>query len=420
MKFKRSRVIRLALGAALLPIALTSVVQTSAQATDPNDTIGVSKTSIQLATLISNSGPGAGLLSGLGYGSSAYVAYINSMGGIYGRKLVMTTFDDAFSPTTAQTHCARIIPSYFLITGGQSLGDTGCIAAVKSSGIPYVQYGLNPQWPTLPNYFGPGAGPYGMYPNVEAQMLHKNFPNVTKVADFYENTPSNAATNAEAVAAIESTGVQVVLKQPIDKKAADFTNYVIQAQNSGAQAVYYGVSGLGTEASLALAMAQQNYHPAYVEALSTYSASWHKLAGAGAAGWTAVINYLPYLNPKAMKASTGGRQFLKWMAIANPGKPIDYFAASAWTSTAMAVAGLRAAGAHPTRTNFMAAMKTLQDFDAAGFTAAIPSPGSFSHCRILMSSTKTDYVQLDPQKSGTFDCDIPTKDIDVKAVLGLG
>jgi branched-chain amino acid transport system substrate-binding protein len=389
-------------GAAVLVLGASSLIATTASASGGGASApGVTAHSIKIAMMYSNSGPAAGVLTGIDQGVTAYVDYVNSQGGINGRKVSLGVFDDGFSTVTAQTECASFIPKYFMIAGGNALGDAGCYAEIKSSGIPYVQSPVDQQIETLPNFVFAGIGPVGYTTTTEDVLLRQAFPNVTKVAEFYENEPGNSVVDADEVAAEKAAGFDVVLDEPIDPTSANFTNYVIQAQAAGAQAVLYDDSGLGTESALAIAMAEQNYHPAFVESISTYDSTWHKLAGAGAAGWTEELTYQPFLNPAYVNASPGGKLFVKWMDKEH--SPLSYLAADGWVGMETALDGVKAAGKNPTRKSVVADIKKLGTFTADGFLTPTKI-GSFSECGILMQSTATGYKELLPKKPGSFAC----------------
>lgn len=150
---------------------------------------GVTANSINLALVYSITGPAPGVTLGARYGAQAYVNYINSEGGIYGRQLHLTAYDDGFDPTKAKADCTQIAPKYFAITGGFSVGDAGCYQTVQSSGIPWIQFYYDNQSQTLPNVYFADGGSVNEEPTGSYYGLKSLFPNVTKVAALYEETP---------------------------------------------------------------------------------------------------------------------------------------------------------------------------------------------------------------------------------------
>jgi ABC-type branched-subunit amino acid transport system substrate-binding protein len=369
---------------------------------------GVTSSAINLALIYSITGPAPGVTAGALRGAKSYVAYINSLGGIYGRKLNLTAYDDGFDPTKAQAACAQIIPSDFAIAGGFSIGDAGCYQSVKSSGIPWSQFFYDNQMESLPNVYFAGVGSIYKEPTGEEEAMHHLFPKVTKVASLYEQqSPGNSQEQAHINVAVKKAGFDVVLSEPISDLAPSYSNYVVQLKNSGAQAIFMDAASTFSQSRLAMAMAQQNYHPVFVTGNTSYAQNWHKIAGPGAANWVANLNYLPYLDSKAMNSQPGGAEFQKWFNKTNPGQSIDLFAMYGWTSMALLGQGMINAGPKLTRTSVLAAIHKIHDWTAQGLLA--PSDvgnKQYSNCYAIQQATSSGYKQLLPAKLGEFDCKI--------------
>jgi branched-chain amino acid transport system substrate-binding protein len=368
---------------------------------------GVSGDAINLALLYSITGPAPGATAGSLRGANAYAAYINSQGGIYGRKLKITPFDNGFDPTKAQAACTQIIPNYFAVTGGFALGDQSCAPLVTKSNLPWFQFSYDPEFSTVPNYFFPGVGDPHKVPTVSAVALKQAFPDVTKVAAVYEDSPGNLQQLQHFQPAFEAAGFKYALTMPVSSSAASFANYVVKIRQSGAQAVLMDQASAITQSRLAQAMAQQGFKPAFAQASSSYGSDWHQQAGAGAAGWTSELSFLPYLDKSAMTATPGGQNFLTWFDKVNKGKPLDLFAIFGWVSTELLAQAIIKAGPALTRNAVLESAKTITSFDADGLYApADIAQKAYSTCTILMQSTSSGYKQLLPTKPG-FACDLP-------------
>jgi branched-chain amino acid transport system substrate-binding protein len=370
--------------------------------------IGVTAKAVNLALEYSITGPAPGATAGALRGTKAYIDYINSIGGIYGRKLTITPFDDGFDPTKAAANCLQIEPKYFAITGGFGVGDSGCYPSVKSSGIPWVQFWYDSQFETLPNAYFPDTGNALTEPDASDVLLKKLYPKVKKVALLWETTPGNSQEEAHIGVALKKVGFQIVYQQGVNLSLPSFTSYAVAIRNSGAQAVFMDAAEIVGQSRLAQAFTQEDFKPSFAVADTTYASSWHSLAGAGAAGWVEDLPYLPFLSSAALNATPGGKLLAEWFPKANPGQAIDLFAIFGWASTALLVQGMIDAGPHLTRTDVLAAIHKIGSFTAGGLYA--PSnigKKQFSDCTILMESTASGYKQLVPKKAGTFDCDVP-------------
>jgi branched-chain amino acid transport system substrate-binding protein len=369
---------------------------------------GVTATAINAALVYSITGPSPGATAGELRGTKAYIDYINSIGGVYGRKLSVTPYDDGFDPTKAAADCAQIIPKSFAIIGGFATADAGCYPAVKSSGIPWAQYAFDPQFEPLPNVYYMGAGPATQLPDASYIELRHLFPQVKKVAVLWETTPGNSQAMAHIAVGLGQVGFKVVYQQGVNVTLPSFTSYATAVANSGAQAVFYDAGSEPGQSRMAQAFAQESYKPAFIEAATTYASSWHSLAGAAASGWVEPLPYLPFLDSQALAATPGGKLFDTWFAAANPGQAVDLFAVFGWVNTALFVQGLIKAGPHLTRTGLLAAIHNLKSFDAGGLYAPQDiGQKAFSNCTLIMESTASGYTQLAPKQAGTFDCNVP-------------
>ena len=368
---------------------------------------GVTEDQIDLALLYSITGPAPGATAGSLRGANAYAAYINSQGGVFGRKVNITAFDNGFDPTKSQTACTQIVPKYFAVTGGFALGDQSCFPVIKDTTMPWFQFSFSPDFDSIPNYVFPGDGDPTKVPTAPALALKQEFPDVTKVAAVYEDSPGNLEQLEHFKPMYESAGFDYALTLPINASAASFTNYVVKIRDSGAQAILMDQASPITQSRLAKAMAQQGFKPVFAQGSATYGASWHELAGAGAAGWTSTLSSLPYLDEAAMSSSEGGKNLLTWFNKVNPGESLDLFAVFGWVSTQLLVDSIIKAGPNLTRAGVLEASKTITDFDADGLYApADISTKAYSTCTILMQATDSGFEQLLPTGSG-FDCDLP-------------
>jgi branched-chain amino acid transport system substrate-binding protein len=369
---------------------------------------GVTATAINSALLYSITGPNPGATAGELRGTNAYIDYINSIGGIYGRKLTITPYDDGFDPTKAAGDCAQIIPKLFAIVGGFATADAGCYPAVKSSGIPWVQFAFDPQFEPLPNVYYMGAGPATQLPDASYIEMRRLFPQVKKVAVLWETTPGNSQAMAHIAVGLRQVGYTIVYQQGVNVTLPSFTSYAAAVANSGAQAVFYDAGSEPGQSRMSQAFAQEGYKPAFIESVVTYASSWHSLAGAAASGWVEPLLYLPFLDSQALAATPGGKLFNKWFAATNPGQAVDLFAMFGWTNTALFVQGLINAGPHLTRTGLLAAIHNLNSFDAGGLDAPQDiGQKAFSNCALIVESTASGYKQLVPAQAGIFDCNVP-------------
>jgi branched-chain amino acid transport system substrate-binding protein len=370
---------------------------------------GVTATSINLGVMTSVSGPLPGATQNAQRGAAAYYAYINSLGGVYGRMLQATQGDDGFDPTKAQAACARLIPSTFAIVGSEAAADSGCFDQVKSSGIPWIGGYLDPQYYSIPNAIYPGASSAVQVSTNPFVIWKKEHPDVVKMAVLWENVPGIQALADASASGLDQSGFQVVYNQSFSATNPNLASYVIQMRNKGVQGVYlYGVD-VTAGARFATAMAQQDFNPALKSDYAVYDARWHSLAGSAAAGWETNINSLPFLSDSSLNSNPGGALFLQWFHKVYPGVQLDTFAIIGWQSAMYFVQGLVAAGAQPTRANVLAALHQIHSYNAMGLIGPTdPGDKKLSTCSIEMTATSSGYQQTYPATPNQFECSLGT------------
>ena len=95
-----------------------------------------------------------GLFKGALVGTEAYAAYVNSTGGINGRKIVVDSADDGFSGAGNHQATQNAITNDLSLVGGFSLKDSfGGTVLAQNPGVPDVTQVLDPATSALPNVY---------------------------------------------------------------------------------------------------------------------------------------------------------------------------------------------------------------------------------------------------------------------------
>ena len=116
-------------------------------------TPGVTATTITVGSISDISAPIPGLFEGAKVGTQAYFDYINSQGGVNGRKLVLDARDSAFSSGTVATEAESIAKNDFAFVGGYSLLDNAEQPAIDANKVPMVAQVLSPSLFPDPNVY---------------------------------------------------------------------------------------------------------------------------------------------------------------------------------------------------------------------------------------------------------------------------
>ena len=125
----------------------------SAGAGAATPTPGITPNSVTVGSISDISAPIPGLFTGAKIGTEAYFAYINSQGGVNGRKLILNGMDSAFSSGTVASEAQSIAKNNFAIVGGFSLLDGSEQSAIDAGKVPTVTQVLTPALYTDPNLY---------------------------------------------------------------------------------------------------------------------------------------------------------------------------------------------------------------------------------------------------------------------------
>lgn len=368
---------------------------------------GVTATSINIGDVMSISGPTPGVFNDVTESAQAYVDYVNSLGGVYGRKLSLSVGDDAYDVTKDQAVCAKLIPQSFALVASYGFADAGCYPQVKSSGIPWIsQIVFDPQLYGLPNVIAPNPVAYS---NLEQEVeiaAHKGTP-IKKVWLCEIQAPGIAAQAAPETAVWESLGVQVLNLAPLPADATNYTAEVVQAKEDGADAVDCFSTPSQIDATVALEMAQQNWNPPIKRGYAIYSPTFVKLAGEAGKGWTTSVG-VPYLNQKEFTSTPGGKLYSKWFKkVTGQQAPFEDAGSSGWTEMDLFVQALVRTGPDLTWSKLLKTIKTTKAFNNFSADGVTPPykvwPTSNGSCLAVVEDNGTALVQEAP-KAGYLDC----------------
>lgn len=122
----------------------------------------------------------AGLFTGGTVGTEAYAAYVNSQGGVHGRRIVVSASDDRFQGALNRQQTQSVIQNDFASVGGITLEDSFSEPLVAADpGFPDVTGSLDPATQKLANNFSPLPASNG-WPTGPLLYFKQQFP--TKIA----------------------------------------------------------------------------------------------------------------------------------------------------------------------------------------------------------------------------------------------
>jgi ABC-type branched-subunit amino acid transport system substrate-binding protein len=391
-------------GAAAANTCPVTAPATTAQA---SSTTGISAKTVTVGNVSIITGPVPGLFEGAPTGVKAYFAYINSKGGVNGRKLELNSKDDAFSGSQNATETAEAVSNDFAMVGSFSLFDGyGCKSLAADPAIPDVSVTLDPNAEALPNDFsaeptvlGASLGPF--------QYYKKHYPKDTTIGAIVSDVSSAEDQFAGEEAAAKSLGYKIGYVDDVNPLESNFTTDVINMRNKGVNAVDLTALDWQDAAIFVQNAAAQGWKPGLIfSAGPVYADQFISHAGGPAAtdGIMLGQGQALYLG-QDQNSVPADKLFIKYVKQVNSSWTPDLYTLFGWASAELFVQALQAAGKNPTRGEVIDQLKKITKFDASGLLSdANPAAKKPSGCYLMATVKNGQYVRVQPKSSG-FTCD---------------
>jgi ABC-type branched-subunit amino acid transport system substrate-binding protein len=368
---------------------------------------GVTANSILIGNVSDLSGPQPGLFKTAIAGTNAYLAYVNSTGGLYGRQLKIDVADSQTSCDGDRAGQEQTINDVFAYAGSFSLFDQcGATVLKQHPDVPDAHLAVTPDANRLPNNFS--VNPVGSTINngIYAWATAKFGKSVVENTGFmYVNLP--AVTNVAALQrhSAESAGWKFGYTRAVGATETDFTADIIQMRQKGIKN-FVTLFNADEMANFKQQSDQQSFAPVMMAPLVYDQTFFTKLGGSAAAeniyGSTASTLFF---SPEDAARIPSVALFQKWYAKVSGGAAADTFAADAWAETALLVQAMRAAGPRLTRKATLAELAKITSFDADKFFApANPAAKKPGNCYVIFQIKGGKYLRVDTPAS-TFRCD---------------
>jgi branched-chain amino acid transport system substrate-binding protein len=382
---------------------VVSLVPTPASAAQPaipaaafQDHTGVTSSTVTVGNVSTLT---AGLFLGAQVGTKAYADYINSTGGVNGRKLVVDGSDDGFNNganNKAQTKAD--IAKDFAMVGSFSLNDAYGGTVLKANpSVPNVTVSLDQATNSLPNTFSvqPANGGWELGPLVYFQ---KKYPTDVKHAGaLIANEPAAISKWNGEKAAMTHLGYKVAYDPTFSITQTDFTQYVVSMRNAGVKILFVEQMPENYASAVFKALTQQNFHPVVVLGASTYSNALIPASGGASVTDGAYLEQATslYLGQDAASIPAVST-FLNWVQKASPGFKPDLYTLYGWVSAQLFTQALRSAGKNPSRGSELKALRSITSFNGSNLLApANPAAKVPAECYIIAKVVNGDFVRTD-------------------------
>ena len=348
-----------------------------------------------------------GIFKGAPTGVQAYADYVNSTGGVNGRKVVVDGYDDSYSATGNLQKTQAAVASDIALVGDFSTYDAaGGTVLAKSPGVPDVSVTLDPATSSLSNVFSPVpvGGGWELGP---LQYYKQKFPQGVKAvgALIADQSSAEASWNGEK-AAMEHVGFKVLADPTyaITAKASDFTQLIIQMRNSHVKMLFLEQMPAAYASTVMQVLTQQNYHPVVVFGASTYAGNLLSASGAPPATNGAYLEQNASLYLGSDRSSIPAvATFQHWAKVADPSVAPDLFMLYGWLSAELFVQGLKNAGSNPSRGSLLAALSKITAFNGGNIIAPTnPAAKTLSNCYLLAQAENGQFQRIaDPPLTGS-------------------
>jgi branched-chain amino acid transport system substrate-binding protein len=420
VRARRGRAVVLAVIVALLAASCSSKTPTAGSASSSTTTTtttvssqstvsgapspGVTSTRVTVGQVDDLTLPISGLFKGAQDGTQAYFDYINSLGGVNGRKIKLDAQDSLYSDGTVANDTAAQIQNDFALVGGFSLDDAAEEPLVSSAKMPVVSYPLDPGLADLPTAYSPFPNADSDVPTTIFKVLKKKFPTQIKhVGILWANaTPSTSEAEKAFERGAESQGFKIVYDAGFSPSQTTFLANVLTMKAKGVQMFFTQQLPDAYAATVAKEMAQQNFDPINVEE-DAYTSNLIKEGGAAVNGMYLTAGFALYLGTDGSLPAV--KLFTKWMNIADPNANFELEALFGWASAELFVDGLKDAGSPPTRAGLEGALDKITSFNAGGLLSTgdpaqnIPAP-----CVVLAQVQNGQIFRVSPSPTTGFIC----------------
>jgi len=347
-----------------------------------------------------------GLFKGAPVGTQAYADYVNSTGGVNGRKIVVDSSNDQFqgAPNLQETKAA--VQKDFALVGSFSLEDSyGAAVLAANPTVSNVSVALSQVASNLPNTFSVNPVRVGWQLGGLQYFKQKYPQDITHTGAIVSSLPSAQTTWAAEQQAMASLGYKVVADPSYTVTQSDFTQDVISMKNAGVKILFMEQSPQNYAAAVVQALNQQDYHPVVVLGTAGYSESFVPNAGGASAtnGVWLDQDAALYLGEDT-SVLPADQAFLHWVQVASPGFKPDLYTLYGWLSTELFVQALRNAGTDPSRGSLLQQLRKITSFTGGGLVGLVnPVAKTPSGCYIIARVVNGTFTRTDnpPTSSST-------------------
>ena len=403
---RNSRVMTCALALVLgTGAASVGVGATAADAaTGGPSTPGVTAKTITVGSISDISAPIPGLFEGAKIGTEAYFAYINSQGGVNGRKLVLDARDSAFSSGTVANEAKSIAASDFAIVGGFSLLDGAEQPAIDAAKLPTITQVLTPALNPDPNLYSAVPTVSGGEISGPFKWLKSKYPAATQAVGVIGSNSAATAVIAEQTykKLTYSLGYKWLYARDASFSETSFLPDILKMKALGVKMVFEPSQQGAYISNIAQEMKQEGLNALLVSGSNAYEANFTP----GSAGNGTLVTGVDalYMGEDA-KVVPAVATFDEWAKKVDPSTQLDLYTLDSWINAELFVQALKAAGPNPTRGSLDAQLDKVTSFNANGLISnQNPAQKIPGQCWLVAQYENGKWKRIPPDPKSGFIC----------------
>jgi branched-chain amino acid transport system substrate-binding protein len=407
MRYYANKTVRRGLGLALgVGTLVTGVGISGAAPTSASGppTPGVTAKTITVGSISDISSPLPGLFEGAKIGTEAYFAYINSQGGVNGRKLILNGQDSAYSAGKVTSETQSIAKNDLAIVGGFSLLDGDEQPIIDANKIPMISQVLTPSLFKDPNVYS--AVPAVNNGDIEGpfKWLKSKYPADVKALGLIgDNTTASVISVEQTYKAMtEALGYTWLYSRDAGFTESTFLPDIIKMKNLGVKMVFEPTQTGAYVSTIAQEMQQEGLKALLLSGTNAYEADFKP----GSAGNGTLITgvYALYRGEDA-KNVPAVATFDKWAKKVDPSTQLDIYTLDAWVNAQLFVQALKAAGPNPTRGSLDAQLDKITSFNASGLISPQnPAQKIPGQCWLAAQYENGNWQRIKPDPKSGFVC----------------
>ncbi len=364
---------------------------------------GVSAEAVEIAVIADVAGPRPGLNKEGLDGTSAFVDWCNSLGGVNGRTLNMTFLDSKLLeyPPRAEEACGF---AFAVVGTSVVLDDVGAQTLVDCEAVHVPAFTVSDKAALADRMVQSNPNPSDTALALSGRLLAEQDPEgVKKAAIMTGNVPTTQQQRDRMQESFEHFGWEFVYSAEHGVNEQNWGPFVASMQDAGVEYILH-VTEPAETSNLLREMDKQGMdldEVTFVHNPNYYDAEYLELAGENARGQVLDMSYVPFEEADDFPAAEEYVRILEEFGGYQP----SLLSVQAFSSSLLFAVALESLGDDVTRDALLAELESIDSWTAGGITgdqdpgANVRSPCALS---LRINDTGTGYERLFPEEG--FDC----------------